>query len=373
MNLVTTRIDAGGSEEPEPVAQLEPTVQQESAEPPELGETVEAAVEAVEPRRPLWRRALRWAAVLVAGFIVLTTSLAGDYDLATNATVPVPPLDSTGHYITAGGLTTHYEQWGTQGTPIVLVHGVVESAWVWHLVGPMLAAEGHRVYAIDVRGYGYTQREGPYDLASDTAQLQGFLSALHLDAAHHSLPILIGHSSGAAIIGDLALLHPDMAAKVVFMDGDGTPYGVGPAFIHGLIIDPYATALIRLVTRHPSLAEIAYNSACGPDCPPFDAAAWLTPFRVPGAVSALKAILQQQLIGLTFAQEQQIRVPAAVVYGSLDPEMSQADAAATAQRLQTSQLISISGAYHLGMLSAPRLTAAALEQAMAAPPSRSHG
>jgi pimeloyl-ACP methyl ester carboxylesterase len=361
---VTTPIDAGGSEQPEPAELREPPEPDEAVEPDE-------AAEAVEPRRPLWRRALRWAALLVAGFVILTTSLAGDYVLATGATVPVPPLDSTGHYITADGLTTHYEQWGTQGTPIVLVHGVVESAWVWHLVGPMLAAQGYRVYALDVRGYGYTQHEGPYDLAGDTAQLQGFLTALHLDAAHHSLPILVGHSSGAAIIGDLALLHPGMAAKVIFMDGDGTPYGVGPSFIHGLIVDPYATALIRLVTRHPSLAELAYNSACGPNCPPFDAAAWLTPFRVPGAVSALKAILQQQLIGLTFPQEQQIRVPAAIVYGSLDPEMTQADATATAQRLRTGQLISISGAYHLGMLSAPRLTVAALNQAMATP-GRSH-
>ena len=348
---MTTPAELGESEEPE----LEPEHEQEPSD----------GTDDIEPRRPLWRRFLRWAALLCACFIILITSLAGDYDLATNGTVPVPPLDSTGHYVTAGGLTTHYEQWGTQGTPIVLVHGVVESAWVWHLVGPMLAAQGHRVYAIDVRGYGYTQREGPYDLAGDTAQLQGFLTALHLDAAHHSLPVLVGHSSGAAIIADLALLHPDMAAEIVLMDGDGTPYGNGPSFIHGLFIDPYLTAAIRLFTRNPSLADLVYKAACGPDCPPFDAAAWLTPFRVPGAVSALKAILQQQLIGLTYAQEQQIRVPAAVVYGSSDPEMSQADAVSTAKVLRTSRLISIPGAYHLGMLSAPRLTVAALDRAMA--------
>jgi pimeloyl-ACP methyl ester carboxylesterase len=341
--------------------------------PTDAGEPEDAKPpESSKARRPRWRRALQWTALVVAGLFVLVTAVAGVYDLATDGTVPDPPLDAAGHLITADGLTTHYEQWGTQGTPIVLVHGFVESAWVWHLVGPMLAAQGHRVYAIDVRGYGYTQRKPPYNLAGDTAQLQGFLTALHLDAAHHSVPILIGHSSGAAIIANLALLHPNMAAKLVFMDGDGTPYGAGPAWVHDFVVDPYATALIRFVTRHPSLAAKTYEAVCGPSCPPFDAAAWLTPFRVPGAVSALKSILQQQLIGVTYAQEQQIRVPSAVVYGSLDPEMSQADAVSTAQRLRTSQVITIPRAYHLAMLSAPLLTVAALDQAMA-PPHASHG
>jgi pimeloyl-ACP methyl ester carboxylesterase len=92
---------------------------------------------------------------------------------------------------------------GFPGSPIVLVHGFLESASVWDEVGPRLAAMGHRVYAIDVKGYGYTQRHGPYTLDSDTEQLAGFLTGMGLTSNPTDLPTLVGHSSGAAIVGDL--------------------------------------------------------------------------------------------------------------------------------------------------------------------------
>ncbi|MGZ4699385.1 MAG: alpha/beta fold hydrolase [Oryzihumus sp.] len=309
-----------------------------------------------------WRRVLgRLGLTLLGAFAVLTLAAAA-YDWGSAGTVPVPPLDDHGHTVRAGGLTTHYEQWGESGPPIVLVHGFMESAQVWDRVGPQLAAAGHRVYALDVRGFGYTERRGPYTLTGDTAQLRAFVAALHLDAAHHSTPMLVGHSSGAAIVGDLARTDPAAVRRVVFMDGDGTPYGVGPGWVHHLFVDPYATAMLRLATRHTGLAERAYASGCGPTCPPFDAQQWLTPLRVPGAESALKAILSQPLIGLTYAQERQVHVPAAVVYGSRDPQMGRASATATAARLHTHDVVAIPGAGHLVMLAAPDAVSAVLQR-----------
>ena len=307
------------------------------------------------------RRVLGRVGLAVLGAFVVATAAAATYDWASAGTVPVPPLDAHGHTVRAGGLTTHYEQWGATGPPIVLVHGFLESGAVWDRVGPQLSADGFRVYALDVRGFGYTERRGPYTLAGDTAQLRAFLAALRLDAAHRSTPVLVGHSSGAAIVADVARTDPAAARRIVLMDGDGTPYGVGPGWVHHLFVDPWATALLRLVTRHTGLAERAYAHACGPTCPPFDPQQWLTPLRVPGAESALKAILRQPLIGLTYAQERQVHVPAAVVYGSRDPQMDRASAMATAVRLHTHVVVAIPGAGHLVMLAAPRALAAALE------------
>jgi pimeloyl-ACP methyl ester carboxylesterase len=298
--------------------------------------------------RPLWRRALRQVGLVVAAVLVTVTVASAVYDLAGVHTVPVPPLDAHGHRVRTGDLTTHYEQWGTTGRPVVLVPGFLESSAVWARTGPLLAREGFRVYALDVRGFGFTERRGPYTLSSDTAQLRSFLSVLHLHA-----PVLVGHSSGAAIVGNLARTDPSAVGMAVFMDGDGTPYGVGPGWVHHLLVDPYATAALRLVARHPWPAQRVYESACGPGCPPFNADTWLTPLRVPGAEDALKQIMRQQLIGLTYAQERQIHVPSAVLYGAHDPEMSAASAQATAARLHTQVVRAIPGARHLGMLSDP--------------------
>ena len=286
--------------------------------------------------------------------LLLTVPVASAaYDLSSSRTVASPALDAHGHVLRAGGLLTHFERWGRRGSPVVLVHGFVESAQVWSRVGPMLSRAGHRVYALDVRGFGYTQRRGPYTLAGDTAQLRAFLAAEHLDAAHHALPVLLGHSSGAAIVGDLARTDPTAVRRVVFMDGDGTPYGAGPAWVHRLLVDPFATTAIRLATRHTGLLREAYASACGRGCPPFRPTTWVRPFQVAGAEPALKQILQQPLIGLTYAQERRIRVPAAVVYGVHDPEMSAASARSTARRLHTRTVLPIPGSRHLAMLSDP--------------------
>ncbi len=312
--------------------------------------------------RGVWRRRLRRVAAVVAAPVVAVTVAAAVYDVTSQGTVPAPSLDAHGRRVLTEDIESHYEQWGHAGPPIVLVHGFLESAAVWDRVGPVLARDGYRVYALDVRGFGYTQRRGPYTLAGDVAQLSAFLSALHLDAAHGGTATLVGHSSGAAIVGGLARAQPADVRGVVFLDGDGTPYGVGPAWVHHLVVDPYATALIRLMTRHPWLVERVYRDACGPSCPAFDPAAWVTPFRVPGAERALEAVLRQPLIGLTYAEERQIHVRSAVIYGSQDPTMSAAGARSTAARLRTDVVVAIPDAAHLPMLSAPATLATEVER-----------
>lgn len=315
--------------------------------------------------RALARALRRVGLVAAVGWIAVTLAAAG-YDVTTAGSLPRPPLGPTHHDVRTGDLVTHYEQWGTTGPAVVLVPGFLESSYVWHLAGPRLAARGYRVYAIDVRGFGYTERRGPYTLARDADQLAAFLAALGLTPGEGRAPLLVGHSSGAAIITELARRDPAAARRIVLMDGDGTPYGAGPAFVHALVVDPYATALIRLLGRHPSLAAGAvYARACGPGCPPFDAEAWTRPLRVDGAETALAEILAQPLIGLTWTQEEQVRVPATVVYGTEDPQMSADDATATARRLRTADVVPLPGAAHLGMLSHPDELVDALARAAA--------
>ena len=53
--------------------------------------------------------------------------------------------------------TVAYRRWGDTGSPIVLLGGFAEPSWVWHEVGPLLG-RNHRVVAIDLPPFGYTQR-----------------------------------------------------------------------------------------------------------------------------------------------------------------------------------------------------------------------
>lgn len=301
--------------------------------------------------------------LILLALVGTLTAASALYNHATATPSAMPPLDAHGHEVRTGDFSTHYEAWGTSGSAVVLVHGFAESDQVFDDLGPLLAATHHRVYALDVRGYGYTERRGPYNLASDTDQFADFLQVLHLRRADGSSTVLVGHSSGAAIVGNLALTRPADIAGIVFLDGDGTPYGAGPSWVHTLVRDPYATTLVRLVSRHPGLAARVYDQACGPRCPPFTGAvadAWTRPFRMQDATAAMRQILGQQLIGLEPDQLTRIRVPAAVIYGSDDPQTPTALARETATRLHAPAPIPIAGARHLVMISSPHPLAQAL-------------
>ena len=42
---------------------------------------------------------------------------------------------------------------GTEGSPVLLVHGFPETWWTFHKLIPRLS-EHHRVFAVDLRGFG---------------------------------------------------------------------------------------------------------------------------------------------------------------------------------------------------------------------------
>lgn len=63
----------------------------------------------------------------------------------------IPGVDH--HLLDVEGMQLHYVSAGTIGSPIVLMHGWPETWWAFRKLIPLLA-ETHRVYALDVRGFG---------------------------------------------------------------------------------------------------------------------------------------------------------------------------------------------------------------------------
>src|SRR5437879_1985941 len=211
------------------------------------------------------RRWFGWTAAVIIAVITAATVFSFGYNAATRRRA-TPPVGSSS--VQTGDISTRYRQWGENGTPIVLVHGFIESADTWQDVAVRLAAAGHRVYALDLDGFGYSQRVAPFDLDHQTSQLLEFIKALHLER-----PIVVGHSSGAAIVAAATLRDPQAVGGLMFLDGDGLATGAGARTpLTNLLIDPYRTTLLRLVVRSDTLVQAVYRRACGPGCPKLDAA-----------------------------------------------------------------------------------------------------
>ncbi|CAI5478389.1 unnamed protein product, partial [Closterium sp. Yama58-4] len=59
------------------------------------------------------------------------------------------------------GHTIRYQTSGSQGPPVLLIHGFGASSDHWRHTLKALGASGHRVFAIDLLGYGYSDKPTP--------------------------------------------------------------------------------------------------------------------------------------------------------------------------------------------------------------------
>ena len=323
-------------------------------------------------RHPRLLRFLRWVALLILVLAVALTVASIGYNLTTNGAASRPAGLLVAH---GGGFDTRYRQWGTAGTPVVLVPGAFETADTFDELGPVLGAT-HRVYAIDLTGTGYSGPSPPYDAVHQAGQLLAFLTAKGLSGADAA--VLVGHSAGAAVVGLAAVNGGTRYARgVVFLDGDAEPLG-GPGFLGWLLIDPYRTSLLRLGLSQDWLIRKIYRSQCGPSCAALDAAGvdtWRRPLRQPGFAGELAYVLRHGITSMTTGQLVELRnvpLPKLVIYGVDDPQMSAADETATARRIGAPSPVAVPGR-HLTMISSPAQVAAALDRFLApVRPSQGH-
>jgi hypothetical protein len=66
--------------------------------------------------------------------------------------------ETTHHEVELNGTRLHYVSAGKHGSPVLLVHGFPETWWTFREVIPLLAAS-HRVFAVDLRGFGDSDNE----------------------------------------------------------------------------------------------------------------------------------------------------------------------------------------------------------------------
>jgi pimeloyl-ACP methyl ester carboxylesterase len=308
----------------------------------------------------------RWARRLALGIGVLF--LAGTlgswtYNVVTaHRETPPPGL----RYVQTDNIQTRYSQWGTAGGPVVLVHGAFESADTWEPTARLLAS-GHRVYALDLAGFGYTRRDGHYSRDDQVRQLLGFLAALGLDR-----PVLVGHSSGAAIVAEATLRAPERVGALMLLDGDALATGAGSRSpVRHLFIDPYRTTLLRAALRSDALIRTVYERQCGPTCPRLSAEGvgmWRRPFQVAGGEPAIWAMLDEGVPGVDpdrLGQLARLPLPKAVVFGADDTVFDPGTPGQTAARIGASAPTIVAGARHLIMIGAPDAVAAAVDALVA--------
>lgn len=114
--------------------------------------------------------------------------------------------------VSANGIRLHVAELGT-GPLVLLLHGFPEFWWSWRHQLPALAAAGMRAVAVDLRGYGDSDKPPRgYDLWTLSGDVAGLVRALGERQAH-----LVGHDWGGILSWCTVALHPRVVRSVTVL------------------------------------------------------------------------------------------------------------------------------------------------------------
>lgn len=126
--------------------------------------------------------------------------------------IPNAPDDAT--YLTLRGTRVHYVDEGPRNAPtVVLIHGFASSVGVWTKLREALR-DDFRVLALDLKGFGYTDRpEGDY---SPEEQARLVLALMDAKSVHSAA--LVAHSYGSSVALQVALTAPERVERIALYD-----------------------------------------------------------------------------------------------------------------------------------------------------------
>jgi non-heme chloroperoxidase len=117
------------------------------------------------------------------------------------------------------GVRLHYAEQGDPfGRPVILLHGYSDSWFSFSRVMPLMSAK-NRVFAIDLRGHGESDRPATgYAMSDMAADVIEFMIAKGLGKA-----TVVGHSMGSFVAQQVALAAPERVERLVLIGSATAP------------------------------------------------------------------------------------------------------------------------------------------------------
>lgn len=262
------------------------------------------------------------------------------------------------HDVSANGIRLHVAEAGA-GPLVVLLHGFPEFWWAWRHQLPSLAARGFRTVAVDLRGYGGSDKPPRgYDLWTLAGDVSGLIGALGHSRAH-----VVGQGWGGWVAWTLAALHPRRVDRLVAISAPH-PLALRSALVRDVRGQGVATAAYAFGFQVPRLAERALRSRGGVDrimrawagaqwasTTDFAAASerYRVAMQVPGVAHAgleyyrWAARSQLRIEGRRFADavRRPVTAPVLQIHGRADPWVLPAGAAASARYAESAHRLEL--------------------------------
>jgi len=272
----------------------------------------------------------------------------------------------THHRVEANGTTLHYVAAGTSGSPILLVHGFPETWWTFRKLIPLLAVD-HRVFAVDLRGFGDSANEpGKYDSKTSAEDLHQLIERLDVGPVH-----LTGQDISGATVFRLATTHPQDVLSFTAIEMGLPGFGLemladithGGAWHIGVLAAPGIPEMLLAGREREFLGQFAFPamSATPGAITDADIDEFVRTYSRPdgwrGAIGLYQSMLQEGHEIKALAETHGLRAPVLAVGAGGGPftlgTMSQAAAAEVAS-------IGLDGVGHYAAMEAPDQLAKAI-------------
>jgi pimeloyl-ACP methyl ester carboxylesterase len=142
------------------------------------------------------------------------------------------------------GVSMYYEEHGSGGTPLILLHGGIAGGEIYAAIAPRLAA-GRRVIVPDLQGHGRTAHiDRPLraeHLADDVAALIVLLGIERAD--------VMGYSLGGEVTWRLAIQHPERVRRIVVVSAASRRDGSFPEVVAAF--DAFSADMAPMIEPSP--------------------------------------------------------------------------------------------------------------------------
>ncbi len=234
--------------------------------------------------------------------------------------------------------------------PLLLLHGFDSSVLEFRRLIPLLA-ETHEVWAIDLLGFGFTERLPgvPYSPDAIKAHLYSFWQQLIQRPV-----ILVGASMGGAAAIDLTLTYPTVVSKLVLLDTAGYQ---ATAAIGKFLFPPFDQLAVDFLRRPQVRQQISRSAYYNKGFATADANLCASlHLNLPGWHNALKTFTKSGGYGSFRDQLAQIQQPTLILWGDHDRILGTEVAHKFQQLIANSQLIWIEECGHVPHLEKPQTT-----------------
>jgi pimeloyl-ACP methyl ester carboxylesterase len=240
-------------------------------------------------------------------------------------------VDGTGlSYIEAG-----------HGPPVLLLHGLGASVYSWRKTIEPLAQAGYHVVAFDNRGFGAS---GKPSRGYGNAVLAGLVVAV-MDSLHFADAVVVGHSMGGAIAGEVALRYPDRVRGLVLIDAAG--YGIRAPLVLRLASVPVIGAIATALRgRHVVERLLRFTYADPSRVTQADVDQYYAPVADPEFGPAFRAVLREFDFTALRGRLGAVRAPTLVLWGAGDRMIPATFGRAMVTDLQRGAFVLVPGAGH---------------------------